>query len=71
MATIRVRTKAGVWRFKEVNLGQKMSDLVGRIQEEQKVIVKKVSLKQNFSDEVDTAKTLKQLGLKNGTMIYV
>lgn len=71
MSLIRVRTKAGVWRIKNVDLSVKMSDFIQRLESEQKIGIKKVSLKPNLSDTISEQQTLKQIGLKNGSMIYV
>lgn len=71
MVIIRVRTKAGTWRFNEVDLNQKLETFVQRIEKEKSITVKKVSLLQNLSDSASAAKTLKKLGLKHGSMIYV
>ena len=71
MVVLRVRTKAGVWRFEEVDLQQKLSTFLQRVENEKKITVKVASLQQNLSESLPTDKTLKQLGLKHGSMLYV
>lgn len=68
---IRVRTKAGTWRIENVDLSKKLSDFLKVVETEQQVKITKVSLDQNLKTEATGTKTLKQLGLKHGSMIFV
>ena len=71
MVTLRVRTKAGTWRFNQVDLGQTLETFIQRVEKEKSISIKKVSLKQNLTDDAEAGKTLSGLGLGHGSMIFV
>ena len=70
-ALIRIRTPAGVWRIRDVDLSSTVSSFLSRVEEEQKISIKKISLNPGLNPELNKQKTLKQLGLKNGSMLHV
>mmetsp|Transcript_6559 Transcript_6559/g.13279 ORF Transcript_6559/g.13279 Transcript_6559/m.13279 type:complete len:504 (-) Transcript_6559:213-1724(-) len=69
---VRLRTKVGMWR-QEISENASLSELIATVEHEKSVKVHKVSLKPDYSDEIQEqrSKPLRDFGIKHGDILYV